>query len=165
MFFDVFWKSFLRTHLHTIRHLFSFIICYFWDQSEVKMRVNRRTFINLALTITIGLFVALWNKMTLTQKNQNKRRKLTYPFDRNKQVTFLEDFVIINSANETQVFLAHCTHLGCKINQIVNGKLVCPCHGSEYNLKGQVLKGPAYKNLQALHSVISEDGNHIEIES
>lgn len=129
------------------------------------MKVNRRTFINLSLTATSGLFVVLWNKITLTQLNQNKRHKLTFPFDKNKQVTFLDEFIIINRENETQVFLAHCTHLGCKINQTANGKLVCPCHGSEYDLNGQVLKGPAYKNLQALHSTISDDGSLIEIES
>lgn len=129
------------------------------------MRVNRRTFLNLSLTITIGLFVAIWNKISLTQINLSKKRKRTLPFDKNKQITFIDEFIIINQAGETKVFLSHCTHLGCKINQATNSKLVCPCHGSEYDLNGLVLKGPAYKNLQVIAFTISDDESQIEIES
>ena len=128
------------------------------------MRVNRRTFLNLGMTITIGLFVAIWNKITLNQINLSKQRKRTFPFDKNKPVTFVDDFIIINQNNQTQVFRAHCTHLGCKINQATNGKLVCPCHGSEYDLNGQVLKGPAYKSLHIMQAIIADDGSQIEIE-
>lgn len=129
------------------------------------MRVNRRTFLNQGMTITIGLFVALWNKITLNQIKLGKQRKHIFPFDKNKSITFIDDFIIINRDNQTQVFRAHCTHLGCKINQATTDKLVCPCHGSEYDLNGQVLKGPAYKNLNIMKSSISEDGSQIEIEA
>ena len=129
------------------------------------MRVNRRTFLNLAMTITIGLFVTLWNKITLNQISLSKQHKRTFPFDKNKPITFIDDFIIINYDNQTRVFRAHCTHLGCKINQATNEKLICPCHGSEYDLNGQVLKGPAYKDLQAIRSTISDDGSQIVIET
>ena len=39
---------------------------------------------------------------------------------------------------------AICTHKGCNINYDIKlGHLVCPCHGSEYSLEGQNIKGPA----------------------
>jgi len=41
-----------------------------------------------------------------------------------------------------------CTHLGCQ--PILNPEkrnLICPCHGSRFNLKGEVLKGPANRPL------------------
>jgi len=129
------------------------------------MRVNRRTFLNLGITTAIGLFLAVWNKMTLSQIKLDKQQKQTFPFDKNKPVSFIDEFIIINQNNQTQVFRAHCTHLGCKINQVTNGKLLCPCHGSEYDLNGQVLKGPAYKNLHAVHATLSDDCSQIEIES
>jgi Rieske Fe-S protein len=40
-------------------------------------------------------------------------------------------------------FSSVCTHAGCNVNAITDGKIVCPCHGSEFNLDGTVAKGPA----------------------
>jgi Rieske Fe-S protein len=35
-----------------------------------------------------------------------------------------------------------CTHLGCTV-EIEQSRLVCPCHGSNYDREGRVLRGPA----------------------
>ena len=35
-----------------------------------------------------------------------------------------------------------CTHLGCTVD-IEQSRLVCPCHGSNYDREGRVLRGPA----------------------
>jgi Rieske Fe-S protein len=41
-----------------------------------------------------------------------------------------------------------CTHLGCQpALDPQAGELRCPCHGSRFNLQGQVLQGPAAKPL------------------
>jgi Rieske Fe-S protein len=42
-----------------------------------------------------------------------------------------------------------CTHAGCNVNRIVDGTIVCPCHGSTFNLDGSVAAGPATKPLEA----------------
>ena len=39
-----------------------------------------------------------------------------------------------------------CSHLGCQVRP-GGGFLVCPCHGSTYNLRGEVVRGPAQKDL------------------
>lgn len=39
-----------------------------------------------------------------------------------------------------------CTHLGCTV-EIEEGRLVCPCHGSNYDREGRVLRGPAERPL------------------
>lgn len=36
-----------------------------------------------------------------------------------------------------------CTHEGCPVNQPVEGVMTCPCHGSQFDLTGQVRRGPA----------------------
>lgn len=36
----------------------------------------------------------------------------------------------------------YCTHRGCALN-VTPDRFVCPCHGSEFSLHGDVLKGPA----------------------
>ena len=45
---------------------------------------------------------------------------------------------------------ARCTHLGCRLDRVVDGALICPCHGSRFSAEGQVLQGPATRPLQAL---------------
>lgn len=36
-----------------------------------------------------------------------------------------------------------CTHEGCPVKPPSGGIIKCPCHGSEYDLDGNVLHGPA----------------------
>jgi len=47
-----------------------------------------------------------------------------------------------------KAFSAVCTHAGCVVDNVVNGKISCPCHGSEFDANtGKVLQGPADKPL------------------
>nr|O49078.1 RecName: Full=Cytochrome b6-f complex iron-sulfur subunit, chloroplastic; AltName: Full=Plastohydroquinone:plastocyanin oxidoreductase iron-sulfur protein; AltName: Full=Rieske iron-sulfur protein; Short=ISP; Short=RISP; Flags: Precursor [Fritillaria agrestis]AAC04807.1 cytochrome B6-F complex iron-sulfur subunit precursor [Fritillaria agrestis] len=54
---------------------------------------------------------------------------------------------------------AVCTHLGCVVpwNKAEN-KFLCPCHGSQYNNQGKVVRGPAPLSLALSHCDISEEG-------
>ncbi|KAJ6696636.1 hypothetical protein OIU85_003029 [Salix viminalis] len=47
---------------------------------------------------------------------------------------------------------AVCTHLGCVVpwNQ-AEKKFICPCHGSQYNDQGRVVRGPAPLSLALAH--------------
>ena len=42
---------------------------------------------------------------------------------------------------------AMCTHMGCTVSLSKNF-ILCPCHGSTYNLEGKVLRGPAQQDLK-----------------
>lgn len=42
--------------------------------------------------------------------------------------------------------LASCTHQGCQPDP-VGERLICPCHGSEFSMTGEVLEGPADRPL------------------
>jgi Rieske Fe-S protein len=54
------------------------------------------------------------------------------------------------SSGEFKVFSAVCTHMGCIVNQISNGTIDCPCHGSQFSIKnGSVVGGPAPSPLPA----------------
>jgi Rieske Fe-S protein len=45
-------------------------------------------------------------------------------------------------------FSATCTHMGCKVEGVQAGKIVCPCHGSMYSITdGSVQGGPAPRPL------------------
>ncbi|MEU9353044.1 Rieske (2Fe-2S) protein [Streptomyces griseoloalbus] len=44
-----------------------------------------------------------------------------------------------------------CTHAGCPINKLEGTKLICPCHGSEFDATtGKVLREPAVAPLKPL---------------
>ena len=49
-----------------------------------------------------------------------------------------------------QAWSARCTHLGCRLDRVIDGVVVCPCHGSRFDDQGRVVNGPASKALQPL---------------
>ena len=53
-----------------------------------------------------------------------------------------------------------CTHKQCSLKK-TGQLLLCPCHRSEFDIQGKVLKGPAIKDLQKL--VVKEDELRIYI--
>ena len=67
------------------------------------------------------------------------------------------------SAGQFKAFSAVCTHLGCTVNQIANGRIDCPCHGSEYSITdGAVLAGPAPRPLPAKRIKVTGDSIFLE---
>jgi cytochrome b6-f complex iron-sulfur subunit len=53
---------------------------------------------------------------------------------------------------------AVCTHLGCVVpwNSGEN-KFICPCHGSQYDNTGKVVRGPAPLSLALVHANVQDD--------
>jgi Rieske Fe-S protein len=45
------------------------------------------------------------------------------------------------SAGEFKAFSAVCTHQGCLVNQVADGTIVCPCHGSMFSIKDGSVEG------------------------
>jgi Rieske Fe-S protein len=67
------------------------------------------------------------------------------------------------TAGEFKVFSAVCTHMGCIVNQIADGRIDCPCHGSEYSITdGAVLAGPAPMPLPAKPFKVTGDSIFLE---
>jgi Rieske Fe-S protein len=73
---------------------------------------------------------------------------------------FPEPQVVVTqpSAGEFKAFSAVCTHMGCIVNQISNGTIDCPCHGSQYSITtGDVVSGPAPRPLPAKQIKVTGD--------
>jgi Rieske Fe-S protein len=59
---------------------------------------------------------------------------------------------------EFKAFSAVCTHRGCTVDSVSDGKIHCPCHGSAFNVTdGSVANGPADKPLPS-KSVTAQNG-------
>lgn len=63
------------------------------------------------------------------------------------------------TAGDFKAFSAVCTHQGCTVNNVSNGVIMCPCHGSQYDIAtGAVRQGPATKPLPAKAVTVGTDG-------
>ncbi len=108
--------------------------------------INRKTFLRLANLAIAAAFIALWNLMSGKQKLLTEQ-PVVNRIDAVKLGTgiFLFDkFIVVKSSASLKIYSNKCTHAGCRINQEIDGQLVCPCHGSRYDsTTGKVLQGPA----------------------
>jgi len=124
---------------------------------------NRRIFLQLISAGIVTVLTLIWAKLTLSHLNFLEHKRKFFAINGIKPVSFFDDYIVIRQDDTTAVFSSHCTHLGCKISGTSSGKLVCPCHGSEYDTNGNVVRGPAFKSLKKVPFKISADGNQIEI--
>jgi len=65
--------------------------------------------------------------------------------------------IIYQTKDGFKAYSLVCTHLGCTVEED-GEKFSCPCHGSQFDQEGRVLKGPATEYLPTLKVTLSEDG-------
>jgi cytochrome b6-f complex iron-sulfur subunit len=65
--------------------------------------------------------------------------------------------LLLYRSSETAVsaFSRKCTHMGCAVGEFQNGLASCPCHGSQYDTGGKVVKGPAQSSLKEYPATLS----------
>lgn len=82
-----------------------------------------------------------------------------------REASFMEGLAITMPDKSTglRVFSARCSHLGCLINQYQDGLMICPCHGSTYDLYGKVVKGPGNRPLKELEYKLDPASGEIVI--
>lgn len=58
------------------------------------------------------------------------------------------DFILFREEAAVWAVSRTCTHLGCRLNfNEVEGRLICPCHQSQFAKSGERLAGPARRDL------------------
>ena len=93
------------------------------------------TFANGVVTVQLNLIPAL------TATNGHQLLALTSGARR-------ADLTVINVGGTYRAFTSICTHEGCSVTGYSGGRMICPCHGSEFNQNGQVVHGPAPSPLR-----------------
>ena len=129
----------------------------------MEAKHDRRTFFKWAGIAVLGGIAVLWNRLVGTERKLTTSRKITIPFDPARQYTFHEDFIIINQTGLLTVLSTKCTHLGCKIREVNNNQLICPCHGSVYTMDGKPVKGPAILPLKRPDYSLDDSNTQITV--
>lgn len=128
-----------------------------------KAFISRKDFLKKLWWILLLPYVMLMALMTKRHNSvseiQEHRIKNAFP----EGISFFDDMVCVNKDSEIKFFHSRCTHLGCRINKVENNLLVCPCHGSAFNLEGKAVKGPANKALKELEYEVDKMNNEFVI--
>lgn len=120
-------------------------------------RISRRRVIkSILLILSILLIYKILDVKAVRQKNRITVKLDTVPIGGG--ILLREERVaVIRQHNTIAVYSLICPHLGCTIN-LTEKLFKCPCHGSEFDLNGNVIKGPANKNLSVLsHEIKGEN--------
>lgn len=125
---------------------------------------NRRRFLGLGLLALAGASVhAAWRAVNSFLLHQNKSKSWQLSLTGLSEITFHDEIIVISKGEELRAYSAVCTHLGCLINRAEQNELVCPCHGSRFDSRGRVVKGPAQKDLPKLNYTLDKEKNMILI--
>lgn len=137
------------------------------DETQDKAGVSRRDFLGLASlgAVVLSSLTLLAGVLRLTKPNvhyeESRRFKIgkpeSFPVGAVKKLDDRRVFIFSDAAG-LHAISSVCTHLGC-IVAITEAGFQCPCHGSKYNRKGQVIAGPAPRNLPWLEISQGVDGS------
>jgi cytochrome b6-f complex iron-sulfur subunit len=128
---------------------------------------ERRNF----LTLFSGAALALWAAATGALSLVFLRPRVTYgppsrlavgkadAFDPGTQVVLPEHKIVIRRVGDRVAAISTvCTHLGCTVSPTETG-FDCPCHGSQYDERGDVIGGPAPKSLSWFEITVAPNGD------
>jgi Rieske Fe-S protein len=65
-----------------------------------------------------------------------------------------QGFFLLKDATGIYAMTTICTHQGCTVGLPTGVQIICPCHGSIYDLSGGNLQGPAVSPL--VHLAVTE---------
>jgi cytochrome b6-f complex iron-sulfur subunit len=79
-----------------------------------------------------------------------------YPLNSRTVLPAIPAVMIHNSSGFSALSLV-CSHLGCTV-EVKPDDYACPCHGSRYDLSGNVTHGPASSPLPPLRVELTKEG-------
>jgi|GEM_PF-656841 len=128
-------------------------------------KITRKQFFQRIGGIVLLPFTGVWYSMVERTKLRDRLlRKIKIPADIPEGVSFHDSVIVSKKGDKVEVFSSTCTHLGCRINKLEDGRLTCPCHGSQFAEDGSVLRGPANKSLKELPFEINPKTGEITVD-
>ncbi|HRY98055.1 MAG TPA: Rieske (2Fe-2S) protein [Bacteroidales bacterium] len=126
-------------------------------------RQGRRRFIRYSGWLMAAPFAWLAWRMERRDRGLQPPSRVLLPSPAADGVHFHGEVILVRQGGELRAFAARCMHLGCLIDQVRGEELQCPCHGSRYDLQGQVLQGPASGPLRQLELSGPDPDGRIEV--
>jgi cytochrome b6-f complex iron-sulfur subunit len=137
-----------------------------------KKPVNRREFLNFAWLVSIGFFTFTAAGVTyLFSLPRFEEGEFGGVFTTGSVSDLPESGTAPTNYPKVRLWLSNtdagvvalykvCTHLGCLYNwNNQEVKFICPCHGSQFQLDGSYIQGPAPRNLDRfVIRIEAEDG-------
>ncbi len=114
--------------------------------------VSRRLFFKTGLAALAAAGLWLMNNLIKRAGSipESAENAVTVPFSPTDGVRFYDKVIVVRRVGEVAVFSSTCPHLGCRIDRAEGSEIVCPCHGSRFNARGEIIHGPATRGLRAL---------------
>lgn len=114
------------------------------------------------LIFGLGVPVLLWRYLTPRVASQPvliEVERTAIPV--NGALVFRERRIaLVEDQGEVYALDLVCTHLGCTVS-VTPDEWICPCHGSAFDRRGQVLRGPADRPLRRL--AVREEQGRIQV--
>ena len=130
-------------------------------------KITRREFLRLATNSLLGLSgtLGLGGMIRFLSFEMDPAPPTQYElgsaesYPQGSRILFMHiPAVLIHNEEGFTALSLVCTHLGCTVEQKDSG-FECPCHGSKFNDKGYVTRGPANRPLRRLRVETNEAGN------
>ena len=103
----------------------------------------------LKYLVTGGLLAIAWGYVKGTRPSWKEVVFSQLP--KEKEVVFKDGVYLVGLERGVKAFADTCPHLGCKVDyQPGASRFRCPCHGSEFEINGNKIKGPANKDMVPL---------------
>jgi cytochrome b6-f complex iron-sulfur subunit len=111
---------------------------------------RRRALLGGLAAICLSPLLLAWLRLGAARQDLHGPKRILLPRPNRDGVVFHDTIILVRTGEELHALSAKCPHLGCRIPMVVGNELVCPCHGSTFDLGGQRLSGPASANLEKL---------------
>lgn len=130
-----------------------------------KDQVTRRWFLGKAAVVAaigaagvalMAVMKGVFPPFTKTKKIFSIGRLYDFPVDTYTLMSKQRVFVLRDHEG-VKAMSAECTHLGCVLDRTDNG-FQCPCHGSRFDDRGEVISGPAPRSLACYRVDLAPDG-------
>jgi len=112
--------------------------------------LSRRRFLGGLVLLLSATLARLGGALAQHRRQHAGSRRVALAEPSVDGVFFHQEVILVRRGDAVRALSARCPHLGCFVNQSDRGQLVCPCHGSRFDLEGTRVQGPANAGLSAL---------------
>lgn len=113
--------------------------------SPARRRMLRMTALAVGSLSLAGVLVAMLRRM----RPRRSQEPVPLPADLPEGWSVAGPVIAFRDGQgEVRAFSSRCTHLGCRIDRVLDGEAACPCHGSRFRADGSVAQGPAARPLE-----------------